>query len=92
LARKDRDPLTDTSNQQFDAHLPRLAKAVRIEGLADARIFARRWVIRDKDPALKAVLRLLERAESAETSACALRELKSALASRGLLPGTRHLT
>jgi len=85
--RKERDPLTDTSHRQFDAHLPRLANKVTIAGLADARIFARRWVIRDKDPALKALLKRLERAGSAETSASALRELKSALASRGLLPG-----
>jgi hypothetical protein len=45
-------------------------------------------VIRDKDPALKALVRCLEKARSAETSASALQELRSALASRGLLPQT----
>ena len=53
--------------------------------LHDAQVFARRWVIRDKDPALKALVRCLERARSAEMSASALRELRSALQSRGLL-------
>ena len=75
-----------TDNQQFEACLPQVAKSVRITGLYDAQVFARRWVIRDKDPALKALVRCLEKARSAETSASALRDLKSALASRGLLP------
>jgi hypothetical protein len=73
-------------DQQFDACLPQVAKSVRISGLYDAQVFARRWVIRDKDPALKALVRCLEKAHSAETSASALRELKKALESRGLLP------
>ena len=73
-------------NQPFDACLPRVAKAVRIAGLHDAQVFTRRWVIRDKDPALKALMRCLDKAHSAETSTRALRDLKSALASRGLLP------
>ena len=76
----------DPDNQQFDACLPRLAKAVRIAGLHDAQVFTRRWVIRDKDPALKRLMRCLDKAHSAEMSACALRDFKSALASRGLLP------
>ena len=75
-------------NQQFDACLPQVAKSVRITCLHDAQVFARRWVIRDKDPALKALVRCLEKARSAETSASALLELRSALASRGLLPQT----
>jgi hypothetical protein len=75
-------------DQQFEACLPQVAKSVRITCLHDAQVFARRWVIRDKDPALKALLRCLERARSAETSASALQELRNALASRGLLPQT----
>ena len=72
--------------QKFDACLPHVAQPVRIRSLHDAQVFARRWVIRDKDPALKALVRSLEKARSAETSASALLELRSALASRGLLP------
>jgi hypothetical protein len=72
-------------DQQFEACLPQVAKSVRITCLHDAQVFARRWVIRDKDPALKALVRCLERARSAEMSASALRELRSALQSRGLL-------
>jgi len=75
----------EADDQQFDACLPQVPKPVRITCLHDAQVFARRWVIRDKDPALKALVRCLERARSAETSASALRELKSALQSRGLL-------
>jgi hypothetical protein len=71
--------------QNFDACLPRLTEAVRIRTLHDAQVFARRWVIRDKDPALKALVRRLERAGSAENAASALGELRSALAARGLL-------
>lgn len=72
--------------EPFDACLPRIAKAVRIAGLYDAQVFTRRWVIRDKDPALKALMRCLDKARSAEASAHALLDFKSALASRGLLP------
>ena len=43
-------------------------------------------LLTDKDPALKALMRCLDKAHSAETSTLALRDLKSALASRGLLP------
>jgi hypothetical protein len=71
--------------QQFDAHLPRLERAVRITGLYDAQVFTRRWTIRDKDPALKALLRRLDSANSAETAARALLDFKSALDTRGLL-------
>ena len=79
-------PMYDVDNQQFDACLPQVAKSVRITCLHDAQVFARRWVIRDKDPALKALVRCLEKARSAESSARALQELRSALDSRGLLP------
>jgi len=79
-------PMYYVDDQQFDACLPQVARSVRITCLHDAQVFARRWVIRDKDPALKALVRCLEKARSAETSASALLELRSALASRGLLP------
>ena len=74
--------------QQFDACLPRIAEAVRIRSLYDAQIFARRWAIRDKDPALKALVRRLNRVRSGEHAASAFGELKSALAQRGLLRRT----
>ena len=38
---------------------------MRITAIDDARIFTRRWVIRDKHPDLKVLLRRLERANSA---------------------------
>jgi len=69
----------------FDACLPRAAVSIRIASLHDAQVFARRWAIRDKDPALKALVRRLDRVRSGETAAGALGDLKSALASRGLL-------
>jgi len=78
----------DVDDQQFDACLPQVTKPVRITCLHDAQVFARRWVIRDKDPALKALVRCLERARSAEASARALQDLRSALESRGLLSQT----
>ena len=72
-------------SQPFDACLPRLVESIRIGTLHDAQVFARRWVIRDKDPALKGLVRRLDKAHSAETAAIAISELKSALAARGLL-------
>jgi hypothetical protein len=78
-----------SDNQQFDAFLPRLEKAVRISGLYDAQVFTRRWIIRDKDPELKALLRCLNKVRSAEMARHALRDFKSALASRGLLVGVQ---
>jgi hypothetical protein len=38
---------------------------MRITSIYDAQVFTRRWVIRDKDRDLKALLRKLERANSA---------------------------
>ena len=73
-------------HEQFDALLPRVDKSVRITCLHDAQVFARRWVIRDKDPALKALVRRLDDVRSSESAAGALDDLRSALASRGLLP------
>jgi hypothetical protein len=69
----------------FDAYLPHGVASIRVGGLYDAQVFVRRWTIRDKDPALKALGRRLDRVSSAEAAASALGELQSALASRGLL-------
>jgi len=78
----------DREPEPFDACLPRLAESIRISSLHDAKIFARRWVIRDKDPALKALVRRLDQARSSDAAASALHALRQALASRSLLP--RH--
>lgn len=69
----------------FDACLPGLVASIRIASLHDAQIFARRWVIRDKDPALKALVRRLDRVSGADAAASSFVELKRALALRGLL-------
>ena len=69
----------------FDANLPGASQAVRIASLYDAKVFVCRWVIRDKDPALKALLRHMEQARSSATADSAIRQLQQALASRGLL-------
>jgi hypothetical protein len=69
----------------FVANLPGASQTVRVESLYDAKVFARRWVIRDKDPALKALLRHMEKANSSATADSAIRQLKQALASRGML-------
>jgi hypothetical protein len=71
--------------QNFDACLPHSSAPVQVRSLHDAQVFARRWVIRDKDPVLKAVVRRLDRVRSGEHAAGALRQLKDALAERGLL-------
>jgi len=76
-------------HQQFDARLPRLEKAVRITGLYDAQVFTRRWIIRDKNPELKALMRCLDKARSAEMAERALFDFKTALAARGLLVRSR---
>ena len=69
----------------FDAGFPGASQTVRISSLHDAKVFARRWVIRDKDPALKALLRHMEKANSSATADIAIRQLKRALENRGLL-------
>jgi hypothetical protein len=74
-----------SEHQHLDACLPRGATSIHIAGLHDAQVFVRRWVIRDKDPALKALGRRLDRVHSAENAASAIDELRNALASRGLL-------
>jgi hypothetical protein len=75
----------NSESEPFDACLPRLERPVRISTLHDARIFARRWVIRDKDPALKALVRRLDKARSSEAEATALRAFREALGARSLL-------
>jgi hypothetical protein len=69
----------------FDASFPGATQVVRITSLHEARVFARRWAIRDKAPALKALLRQIERANSSATADTAIGQLKQALASRGML-------
>jgi hypothetical protein len=78
--------MSGTFMQQFDALLPAVATSVRITSIYDAQVFARRWVIRDKDPSLKAMLRKLERANSAMLMDEAMRGFKQALKARALLP------
>jgi hypothetical protein len=73
--------------EHFSASLPGVPVPVRITSLYDAQVFARRWVIRDKDIALKAMLRKLERANSADNTYAALGDFKRALMARGLFPG-----
>jgi hypothetical protein len=46
----------------FDANLPGASQTVRIASLFEAKVFMSRWVIRDRDPALKALLRDVEKA------------------------------
>jgi hypothetical protein len=73
--------------QHFNACLPGIALPVRITSLYDAQVFVRRWVIRDKDPALRALRRLLERADSSKKAYEALLAFKTALMARDLFPG-----
>jgi hypothetical protein len=70
----------------FDANLPNLGRAVQISSYFEAVVFVRRWAIRDKDLAIKALLRRMERANSSESANRAISELKQELAARGLLP------
>jgi len=69
----------------FEAGLPGATQTVRITTLHDAQVFARRWVIRDKDPVLKALLRHMEKANSSAAADVAIRELKQTLERRGML-------
>jgi hypothetical protein len=69
----------------FDAGFPGATQVIRIASLHEAKVFARRWVIRDKDPALKALLRHIEKANSSATADIAIQQLKQALSRRGLL-------
>jgi hypothetical protein len=72
----------------FDANLPGASQTVRIASFYDAKVFVRRWVIRDKDPALKALLRHMEKVNSSATMDSEIQQLHEALASRGLLVTT----
>lgn len=72
-------------DQQFEAMLPGLTTPIRIMTRYDAAAFTCRWTIRDKDPALKSLLREMQRANSSATVTSAIVRLKQALASRGLL-------
>jgi hypothetical protein len=69
----------------FEASFPGTSQHIRISSLHEAQVFARRWVIRDKDPALKALLRHMEKANSSAMADSAIQQLKQALASRGML-------
>jgi hypothetical protein len=69
----------------FDANLPGATKVVRIASFYDAKLFVRRWVIKDKDPALKALLRDMEEAHNVLAADGAVQELRHALSARGLL-------
>jgi hypothetical protein len=69
----------------FDANLPGASQTVRIASFYDAKVFVRRWVIRDKDPVLKALLRDMGKVNSFAATDSAIRQLQQALASRGLL-------
>jgi hypothetical protein len=73
----------------FDANLPDLALPVRISSFFEAQVFVRRWAIRDKDPAVRVLLRRMEKANSSEAVTSAIEELKRELAARGLLPEMR---
>ncbi len=72
--------------QHFDARLPAVAAPVRITSFYDAQVFTRRWVIRDKDPNLKVLLRKLEKANSAAMIEEAMGNFKRELSVRALLP------
>jgi hypothetical protein len=80
--------MKDVLSMRFEAKLPYLAEAVLITSFHDAKVFARRWVIRDKDRDLKSLLRRMEKADSWEAAEVAVEELKRALSLRGLLPDT----
>ena len=69
----------------FDANLPGASQTVRIASLYDAKVFLCRWVIRDKDPALKALLRQMEKAKSFAMTESAVQQLTQEFAARGLL-------
>jgi hypothetical protein len=69
----------------LDANLPGASLSVRIASLHDARVFVSRWVIRDRDPALKALLRDMEKAKNFTMMESVIQQLTRALASRGLL-------
>jgi hypothetical protein len=70
----------------FDANLPDLNGPIRIVSFADAQAFVCRWSIRDKDRAIKVLLRQMAKARSSAAADVAITDMKRALAARGLLP------
>jgi hypothetical protein len=80
--------MTIPFTQHFDALLPAVAAPVRITSFYDAQVFTRRWVIRDKDPNLKVLLRKMEKANSAALIDEAIGSFKQELAVRALLPNS----
>ena len=84
--------MTIPFSQHFDAWLPAVAAPVRITSIYDAQIFTRRWVIRDKDPTLKLLLRQLERANSAVLSGEAMESFKLALSGARAVAECRSVT
>jgi hypothetical protein len=71
----------------FDANLPNLSRPVRIGSFYEAQVFVRRWAMRDQDPAIRSLLRRIEKVNSSESAERAIEELRQELAVRGLLPG-----
>lgn len=71
--------------QHFDAYLPEVAGAIRITSLQDAQVFTRRWAIRDKDRAIKLLLRALNRANSIQSADAAVANFRTVLRAHGLL-------
>jgi hypothetical protein len=69
----------------FDAKLPGASQTVRIASLSDAKIFVSRWLIRERDPTLRALLRDMEKAKYFVMTESAIRRLMQTLAARGLL-------
>jgi hypothetical protein len=80
--------MTFPFTQHFDALLPAVAAPIRITSFYDAQVFTRRWVIRDKDPNLKVLLRKMEKANSAALIDEAIESYKQELSVRALLPRT----
>ena len=79
------DRMSLSPEQQFEAKLPGLSNPIRIMAVHDAEVFTCRWTIRDKDPALKALLREMQSANSSAATMSVILKLKQALASRRLL-------
>jgi hypothetical protein len=71
--------------RQFAAYLPSLAVPVRIITFSDAQVFVRRWSIRDKDPAVRELVRRMAKAHSADNMDRAMDDLKRELGARGML-------
>ena len=61
----------------FDAHLPGVSQSIRIASFHDAKVFMCRWTIRDKDPALKTLLRHMDQARSSATADSAMLGIKT---------------